>query len=94
MNETIEDQISRLRAMVGLPHVWDLGSCDVAALQMAVRVLSVLQLADRDECRMSICGESLLNVIVDGQEFTGRDNSWLECLAAAGKAIELANGKI
>ena len=76
MPQPIDDQVSLLRAMVEYPYIWELDRRDVAAIQMAVRVLSVLQ-------------------VTDVGEITPPDGvSWLECLAAAGEAMELANGKI
>ena len=94
MDELIDDQVSRLRAMVEFAHVWGFDCRDVAAIQMAVRVLSVLQLADRDEIRLSIGNDDLRGVEVSGTEYRGYSSSWLECIAAAGKAMELANGTI
>ena len=51
MSESIEDQVSRLRAMSMCSPVsgTDLDQDGIAAIKLAVRVLSVIQQADKEE---------------------------------------------
>ena len=87
MSQSIEDQVSRLQAMCEPgQQTWDLSPKDVAAIALAVRVLSVIQSVN------PILGISIYKTMIgagmaiDDRHF--QELSLLECFSEAGRELE------
>ena len=100
MSGSLEDQMSRLRAMSMCSPVsgTDLDDYGIAAIALAVRVLSVIQFMDipHAEICMDIIGKKRILKLESNTE-TGRKGkpdivargyTWLECFSEAGRALE------
>ena len=100
MSGSLEDQMSRLRAMSMCSPVsgTDLDEDGIAAIAMAVRVLSVIQFMDipHAEICMDTIGTKhfvkLESASETGRKVTpdivARGYTWLECFSEAGRALE------
>lgn len=88
-SESLEDQVSRLRAICnGGPVTWAMCQEDIDAIALAVRVLSVIQAADDDDHPVTAYGdESGLNVLQIGDSRFAAQ-SMIECFSAAGRSLE------
>ena len=89
-SESLEDQVSRLRAMSMCSPVsgTDLDEDGIAAIALAVRVLSVIQRCDKNEIWL----ESYLSD--DGRTYLKLDTksvvhgTLLECFSEAGRVLQ------
>ena len=99
MKESLDDKVSRLRAMIGVgQQAWDLSPNDQAAIALAVRVLSVIQYADKHQHMIETYdvetdagdGRPFL-LVVGSTASTDREtygNTLLECFSQAGMALK------
>jgi hypothetical protein len=81
--ESIDDQVSRLRAMIGIgQQTWDLSPNDQAAISMAVRVLSVIQSIKPRDGISTFETMSGCELLCNGVRYA--NSSLLACLSDAG----------
>ena len=87
MTQSIEDQVSRLQAMCEPDQqTWDLSPKDVAAIAMAVRVLSVIQSVEPLRGMSVYKIMTGVGIAIDGRHF--QESSLLECFSEAGRELE------
>ena len=92
MKQSNEDSLDRLRAMIKpRQQTWDLSPNDVAAITMAVQVLSVIEAADADHEGSLTAGNGYPDnpffkriQIGDVQTFAA---TTMECFRAAGERL-------
>ena len=86
--ESIDDQVSRLRAMIGIgQQTWDLSPNDKAAISMAVRVLSVIQSIKPRDGISTFETMSGCELLCNGVRYA--NSSLLACLSDAGQTTKI-----
>ena len=86
-DESLDDQVSRLREIIASPHhTWVMPE-DRWAIAMAARVLSVIQYADGQMVAIEAYQQQGHRIVVVGNKrYVSR--SLLECFSEAGRALE------